>query len=77
MDVFVWFLAGTALECILVYLDLIQPGRNLRRHLMSWVYGRQYCKDNNRTLVLCVLMNMLKTNFTYVLRLNVFIEYSY
>ena len=46
MDVFVWFLAGTESECILVYLDLIQPGRNLRRHcaldLMSWVYKRQW-----------------------------------
>ena len=31
MDVFVWFLACTESEGILIYLDLIQPDRNLRR----------------------------------------------
>ena len=45
MDAFDWFLL-TKLECILIHLDLIQPGRNLRQHcaldLMSWVYGRQW-----------------------------------
>ena len=38
MDVFVWFLACTESEGILIYLDLIQPDRNLRRqrrHLSS------------------------------------------
>ena len=33
MDVFVWFLACTESESVLVYLDLIQPERKLRRHL--------------------------------------------
>ena len=35
MDEFVWFLACMESESILVYLDLIQPGRKLRRHLSS------------------------------------------
>ena len=41
VDVFVWFLPCTEAEYILVYLDLIQPGMKIRRHLMSWIYGQQ------------------------------------
>ena len=35
VDEFVWFLACTESEYILVYLDLMQPGRKLRQHLCS------------------------------------------